>query len=130
MELLLDTHALLWFIEGDENLSSAAREAIESAQSRVFVSVVSMWEMAIKVSIGKLHLEPDFSTWLARHVTTPSFLVLPLRREHAAHVASLPYPREHRDPFDRALIAQASVERLTLVSRDQHFAAYPLRVLW
>lgn len=130
MDLLLDTHALLWFIEGDESLSSSARAAIESPRSQVFVSIVSMWEMAIKASIGKLRLEPDYATWIARHVTPPHFLVLPLRREHTAHVAELPYPGPHRDPFDRALIAQAIVERFTLVSRDEHFASYPLRLLW
>lgn len=130
MDLLIDTHALLWFIEGDTTLSATAREAIEAPTNRRFISIVSLWEMAIKASIGKLRLEPSYETWVGRHVLSPHFLVLPLRREHTVHVAALPYLGDHRDPFDRALIAQAVVERLTLVSRDQHFSTYPLRVLW
>ena len=116
MNLLLDTHVLIWWDEG-RRITAAARRAIEAADS-VYVSAASAWEVAIKVGLGRLN--PSRSVEQA--VEESGFLELPITFGHAERVAVL--PAHHRDPFDRLLIAQAEVERLTLVTRDPVFGRY------
>ena len=116
MNLLLDTHALIWWDEGRE-LSRAARRAIESADG-VYVSAASAWEVAIKVGLGRLRP----ARTVEEAVEESGFLELPITVRHAQRVADL--PAHHRDPFDRLLVAQAEVEALTLVTRDPVFERY------
>jgi len=123
MRLLIDSHALLWWLEGGERLSAEAREAIMSRHNEVAVSVASLWELAIKQSLGKLRIDAD----LREHVRHNNFTELPVLGEHASAVRTL--PRHHGDPFDRLLIAQARCEGLTLVTRDRHLASYDVPVL-
>lgn len=125
--LLLDTYALLWWVEDDERLSSAARGAISTADS-VVASDVSLWELTVKASIGKLRLDPSVAQWFEHHTARSRFRGLPISRRHLAELALL--PMAHRDPFDRLLIAQARIENLTLVSSDCEIATYEVRTLW
>lgn len=122
MRLLLDTHALLWWL-ADRELSKPARRAIGDPANDVFVSAVSAWEIAIKASLGKLKAPDD----LADCLDEGGFETLPLRVDHALAAGAL--PRHHDDPFDRALIAQASIESLTVVTRDERFDAYGVDLL-
>ena len=128
MKLLLDTHALLWFIAGSASLSAAARSAIEDAANEKFVSIVSIWETAIKISIGKLSLTAPFDDLFPHQLMINGFELLPVKVEHTSVVASLPF--HHRDPFDRLLIAQTIEEKMTLVSADQIFDDYGINRLW
>ena len=122
--LLVDTHALLWWLTDDPALSPAARDAIADPVSEPFVSAASVWEIAIKRSLGKLEAPEDLAATLLAGGAEP----LPIGLEHAAAVETLPW--HHRDPFDRLLIAQAMVERAALVSHDAVFSTYDLRVVW
>ena len=121
MRLLLDTHALIWWDEG-AGLRAAATRAIRDAD-QVYISAATGWEIAIKTSLGRLH--PRRTTTQA--VTESGFEELPVRLHHTEAVADLPW--HHRDPFDRLIVAQAIVEKLTLVTRDPAFRAYGVRLL-
>ncbi|SFI47972.1 type II toxin-antitoxin system VapC family toxin [Planctomicrobium piriforme] len=128
MRLLLDTHAFLWFVTDDSQLSKRANEAIVDPQNEILVSPGSYWELAIKVSLGKYQLNISFEEFVARAVGENQFRILPIEPSHAAAVARMPF--YHRDPFDRLIIAQALVEQLTVVSRDEAFDAYSVSRLW
>jgi PIN domain nuclease of toxin-antitoxin system len=123
MRLLLDTHILLWWLAENPSLPDQARELIADPSNAVFVSAVSLWEIWLKQSLGKLALPPDFPKRLAAE----SFESLPLLAAHTRGVASLPW--HHRDPFDRMLIAQAQAADLLLVTADVAAAAYGDSVL-
>jgi PIN domain nuclease of toxin-antitoxin system len=128
MNLLLDTHALIWFLEDDPQLSPAARLAIENAANRCHVSDATAWEIAIKQSLGKLTLPRPFEVLFPSEIQVLGFQILPIRHGHLHEIARLPF--HHRDPFDRLLIAQSKVEEMTLVSRDPHFHSYGIPILW
>lgn len=121
MKLLLDTHVLLWYLEGHTNLSVTQRQLIEDRRNQVAVSAVSLWEMTIKVSIGKLALLDDLAT-IEETLLQQGIQVLPIQTAHLQRLLSLPF--HHRDPFDRLIIAQALTEEMTLVSDDAAFSAY------
>ena len=116
MNVLLDTHVLIWWDEG-RRIAAAARQAIEEADS-VYVSAVSAWEVAIKTGLGRLRP----TRTVEEAASDSGFLELPVTFRHAERVTGL--PPHHRDPFDRMLVAQAAVEELTLVTRDPVFARY------
>lgn len=126
--LLLDTHAMLWFWWADPRLGNAARSLIEDADNRKFVSVASCWEIAVKVGLKKLDLGEPCRTFLPREIAGNHFELLPISLDHVATVEELAV--HHRDPFDRLLIAQAMVERLSLVSADGVFDQYGVSRLW
>ena len=116
MNLLLDTHAFLWLVEGDTKLSTNARQLIEDTSSVSFLSIASVWEMAIKVSLGKLTLRQPLAEYISYYLAINGFTLLPVTIAHTSTIVSLPF--HHRDPFDRLLVAQALVEDMSLVSRD------------
>jgi PIN domain nuclease of toxin-antitoxin system len=122
MNLLLDTHALLWALHTPERLSQEARAAIGDGSRLVYFSAASVWELAIKSSRGKLDIDADF----LRAAELSRFSELPVRSEHAWAVRDL--PPFHGDPFDRILISQAMVEKLTIVTRDHLFSEYGVPV--
>jgi PIN domain nuclease of toxin-antitoxin system len=127
MRVLLDTHAFLWFIADDTRLPPRARSTIADAGD-VFLSLASCWEMAIKVSIGKLTLSTPVERFLPEHLALNSIQLLEIDLVHAAAVASLPF--HHRDPFDRLLAAQAKREQLAVVSADPVFRKYGVKRVW
>ncbi|MDP2710938.1 MAG: type II toxin-antitoxin system VapC family toxin [Solirubrobacteraceae bacterium] len=122
MRLLLDTHVVLWQLQGSRIVGPRAREAIERADELAF-SVVSFAEIGVKAAIGKLVIPQD----LRDHVVRGGMRILGLAAEHGLAVARL--PMHHRDPFDRLLIAQARSEGLTLLSADARFAAYDVALI-
>lgn len=128
MNLLLDTHAFLWFIEGSDELSGRAKGLIENQGNDRYLSVGSLWEMAIKVSIGKLDVPLPFTRLVREHVRGNAISILGLRAPHLDMQRSLPF--HHRDPFDRMIIAQAKVEEMDVVGRDEKFEPYEVGLLW
>lgn len=128
MRLLLDTHAFLWWVEGGERLPRKARSAIASGRNECFVSVASGWEIAIKVSLGKLRIDGAIDRFLPEQLAVNGFQPLPIDLKHAARVARLPFL--HRDPFDRLLVAQALQEELAVVTADPVFARYGVKRVW
>lgn len=127
MRVLLDTHAFLWFLVGDPRLSIDVRLLLEKEETELVISAASVWEMAIKSSMGKLLLPLPVADYIATKVRL-GLLVLPIDWTHAAAVQELPW--HHRDPFDRLIIAQAQIERLPLVSNDRMFRAYGVTLIW
>ncbi len=122
MSLLLDTRVLLRWLAGTAQLTPAVRAQIGDPAQRVFVSVASGWETAIKLGLGKLPAPANAAEWLPRELRANRFTPLPIALHHALAVEQL--PRHHSDPIDRLLIAQALAERLTLVTADPQFARY------
>jgi PIN domain nuclease of toxin-antitoxin system len=123
LSYLLDTNALLWWLEKSPRLSSRAAEVIANRESVIYVSPVSIWEVAIKMAVGKLKMEAD----LLALVRMNGFIELVVSHEHAFRVRNLPLI--HRDPFDRLLIAQALTERLAVVTSDDVFERYGVQVV-
>ena len=124
MRLLVDSHVLLWHVLDDPRLGPGPTAAIEADDAEVLVSTASLWEVAIKVGLGKLDAPDD----LPERAEQLGFELLPVSAEHAWRVRGL--PPHHRDPFDRLLIAQAQVERLPIVTADPSFADYDVTVVW
>lgn len=132
MRLLLDTCTLYWFLQGDErNLPKSAIEAISNVENEKHISVVSIWEMAIKSRLGKLNMPVGVGDQLLNRLQQFDLRILDINYHHASEVYSLP-TLKHRDPFDRMLIAQARVEGLTVITNDPNWAHsdYELNVLW
>lgn len=128
MDLLLDTHTFLWFITDDPRLSRDALKLIDDRSNNKFVSIVSLWEIAIKVRIGKLTFTEPFDRLFPRQLEINGFDLLPVKIKHTSVVASLPL--HHRDPFDRLLISQAMDENLSIVGSDKVFDDYGVIRLW
>ena len=128
--VLLDTHALVWYAENSPQLPEPITQLLAGGQTIVHVSVVSFWELATLTSLGRLVLAPDLATWIAK-IRASSFRIIPIEDQHLVAYATLPQVKDHRDPFDRLLIAQALSENLTLISRDGKFGDYVgLRQQW
>lgn len=128
MRLLLDTHALLWWLDGDRSLSRKARTAIADEDNVIFVSAASAWEITTKARLGKLPGADAVAADVVGSVSSQRFSSLDITMRHAQRAGRL--PGAHRDPFDRMLIAQAQIEDLTLVSNDGAFDAYGVSRLW
>lgn len=123
MQILLDTHILLWWLTDSSKLSSKARELIADPANTIIVSAATAWEISIKQTLGKISIEGDLET----EVRANGFGSLPIGFSHAAAVRDL--PAIHRDPFDRILIAQAQVENLSILTADRHISKYPVTVI-
>jgi PIN domain nuclease of toxin-antitoxin system len=128
VRLLLDTHAFLWFLAGDRRMRPSARRRIEDARNERLLSVASIWELAIKTSLGKLELDDPLDELIERGVEENDVRLLSISKTHALRVAALPW--HHRDPFDRLLVAQALEDDLALLSAETAFDAYGARRVW
>ncbi|MBM4269409.1 MAG: type II toxin-antitoxin system VapC family toxin [Deltaproteobacteria bacterium] len=128
MRVLLDTHTLLWWLDGDRRLSKRARNVIASEETGVLVSAASAWEISTKVRLGKLPGAIEIASDLPSILRRQDFESLPITAVHALRAGSL--PGAHRDPFDRMLIAQAQHEDLALVSNERLFDGYGVRRVW
>jgi len=128
MKLLLDSHAFIWWSSEPEKPSLQARAHCEDKNNILIISVASVWEMQIKVQLGKLELDAPLRTLVENQQRTNNLQILPVMIEHVSALDTLPF--HHKDPFDRMLIAQANAEELFVVSKDEIFKAYPVRLLW
>lgn len=128
MHLLLDTHAFLWFVSGDGRLSSRARRRIQDRRHDKWLSIASVWELAIKRSLGKLELEISMDELIDTGAVDNGIALLGVTRVHAIGVVDLAF--HHRDPFDRLLVSQAMREKMAIVSVDSAFDAYPIERIW
>lgn len=127
MSYLLDTHTLIWMLEGDKRLSGPVRQSLQQTEQPLTVSIVSLWEISLKRSLGKLVLSVS-TAQLAAELARLNIGLLAISPVHLSRLETLPF--HHGDPFDRLLIAQAQTESLILLSRDQAFAAYEVATLW
>ena len=128
MNVLLDTHALLWSITGDDRLSKTAGETFLNPDNSLFFSAASFWEICIKMSLGKLSLKRGWFETIQREMRINAVQWLPVEMQHCVESTKLPF--HHRDPFDRMLIAQAMVENLQLLSRNSRLSAYKVERIW
>ena len=127
MKLLLDTHTFLWFVDDAPNLSETALALLESDHD-ILLSMASLWEIAIKYSVGKLNLPSPYEDFVAQQILHNDIDVLSVQISHLTVVAQLPF--HHRDPFDRLLIAQSISEGIPILSADSNFDAYSVKRFW
>ncbi len=127
MRVLLDTHALIWFIQGDNKLTRKAKNIIEANDNLVYVSIASIWEIVIKTSLGKLELKRSIDN-VFEFLEDNQIKIIQITQDHLN--AQLKLPLHHRDPFDRLLIPQAHSENISIITADQHFKPYPVEVIW
>ncbi len=128
MRVLLDTHAFLSFMVDDPRLSSTAKKIFMDSDNNLFLSIASVWEMAIKSGLKKLKLPLPIDQYIATRTKDHNIVLLDLTVEHIAVVENLPY--HHKDPFDRLLISQCISEKLPILSSDRMFSAYPVQIVW
>jgi len=128
MDVLLDTHALLWWLSDDPALTKSARKAIADTRNAVYVSAASAWEIATKVRLGKLPTATELASDFAGFLDRERFLTLAISIEHAVRAGLL--PGSHKDPFDRMLIAQAQAENMPIVTNETLFDSYGTRRIW
>ncbi len=128
MNLLLDSHVFIWSYDEQHKLSSTALQAMSNTTNTLFLSVASVWEIQIKIMLGKLNLQDSLADVIAEQQKINGLQILPIQLSHALYLENL--PPHHKDPFDRLLISQAIVENVTLVSSDANFAKYQVNLLW
>lgn len=128
MNLLLDTHTFVWWRDDPEKLSTKAFELISDPDNEVYLSVVSAWELQIKIALNKFELKESLQSSIEEEQQTNGFQLLPVTLPHVLHLEHL--PPHHKDPFDRLLISQAAVENMHLVSGDVRFTDYSISLLW
>lgn len=126
MQILLDTHILIWFLEGNNQLSVQRQKLLTDSQNEVFISIASLWELAIKISIGKIRLSKSLFQ-IIQQLAVEKIEILPILPPHVLLVETLPF--HHRDPFDRIIIAQSQVEKFELMSDDNEFAKYGVNLI-
>ena len=128
MKLLVDTHTFLWALMRDHRLSTRSKQILTSDEHELFFSLVSLWEVSIKMKTGKLNALGSSVAYLREEMENYSMQLLPIRYEHILQLEML--PAHHSDPFDRLLIAQAVTESLPILTHDEKFKPYPARLIW
>ena len=128
MRGLIDTNTFLWFISGDSRLSRTAKTLITEIDNEIFLSIASLWEIAIKMSIGKLELSMSYEDLLSAQIEDNEIKLLPIGKNHLRELVRLPF--YHRDPFDRLIISQGISENLPILTCDRLFKDYPIEILW
>jgi len=127
MTYLIDTNVLLWSLENSPKLSKKAREAITNSENEIYVSIASIWEIAIKLSIGKLDLAFTLDD-IIEEIDYLGFIILPISLDALREVRTMPF--HHKDPFDRLIIGQAQVGKIVVISSDQKFMSYNIKIIW
>lgn len=127
MKNLIDTHALIWFLNGDNDLTDNTKKDIEEKDAINFIRIASLWEIAIKISIGKLELKIPFAK-ISEQLENNGFQILPVTFEDTLLLSTLPF--HHRDPFDRIIISQSFNNKLRIISKDKFFDAYQVSLIW
>ena len=127
MNILIDTHAFMWFVNGDAHLGTNARQRIENPDNTNYMSVGSLWEIAIKINIGKLTVSYPYDT-VIQQIEENEIELLPIKFIHTQQLIDLPL--HHRNPFDRLIIAQAMAENMVVVTKDENFNCYPIEIIW
>ena len=128
MRILLDTHALIWMQDNPVKLGTLADPLLRNPANELVVSMASIWELGIKIAIGKLKLVPPYRHWIETAISSLNLTVLPITLDHAERQISLPF--HHRDPFDRMLVAQSLFEGISLASADTIFDTYGVARIW
>ena len=127
MNYLLDTHTLIWFLNGDDKLSKKSREIIENQDNLKLVSVATVWEIAIKISLGKFKFDKGFKQFLDL-IDNNGFEIIPITFDHALTISRLEFI--HRDPFDRLIISQALTDDLMIITKDEYIEKYDVKTTW
>ena len=127
MKILLDTHTFIWYATGDKRLSKEAISLIESSEQKL-LSAASIWEMAIKVSVGKLHFKKPFEEIIKHQFVLNQYRMLHAQQEHFFELSKLPF--HHRDPFDRLIIVQAQIDNIPIIGKDEIFDRYGVKRIW
>jgi PIN domain nuclease of toxin-antitoxin system len=127
MKLLLDTHTFIWFINGDKSLPAKTKKTIANLENSCFISIASIWEIAIKLSLKKLKLKSGFDK-IAEFINENDIEILPVSFNHLQQLMELEF--HHRGPFDRIIIAQSITEQLTVLTKDDNFKLYPVKIMW
>ena len=128
MNILLDTQIILWSISGDKRLSKKSRSVFLDPANNLYFSMAGYWEIAIKISIGKLELVEHWPKIIDREMRGNFIKLLPITKEHCNYLTELPF--HHRDPFDRMLVAQTKIEQMALLSADSRLKKYEIEVIW
>lgn len=128
MDYLLDTHTLLWIVTDDSQLSNKVRKIFLDEQNEIYISVASLWEIAIKVSLKRLELGQSLTDFYYKHVIGNKIKLIDLKVEHLVVLETLVF--HHRDPFDRLIICQSMVEKIPILSNDKVFSKYPIKRIW
>ncbi len=123
MKILLDTHTLIWFLEGNEKLGRRNKSILENPNNTKYLSIVSIWDLALKINSGKLQITKPLQYFIPKEIN-----LISLKLEHIFHLKKLPYI--HKDPFDRLIISTAIFEKLTLISIDENFKKYEVNLVW
>jgi PIN domain nuclease of toxin-antitoxin system len=128
MEYLLDTHTLLWIITDDNQLSNKVKKLFLDEENEIFLSIASLWEIAIKVSLNRLELGQSLTDFYYKHVIGNKIKLLDLKVEHLAVLETLEF--HHKDPFDRLIVCQSIVEKIPVLSSDKVLSKYPIKRVW
>ena len=128
MDILLDTQVILWSVSGDSRLSRRARSVFLDPTNNLYFSMAGYWEIAIKISIGKLELSDKWPAIFDREMRNNFIKFLPITKEHCKCLTELPF--HHRDPFDRMLVSQTKIEQMALLSADSQLKKYEIEVIW
>jgi PIN domain nuclease of toxin-antitoxin system len=128
MEYLLDTHALLWIVTDDDQLSNRVKKIFLDEQNELYISFASLWEIAIKVSLNRLKLGQPLSDFYYKHIIGNKIRLLDIKVEHLVELENLKY--HHKDPFDRLIVCQSIVEKIPVLSSDKAFSKYPIKRIW
>lgn len=126
MHCLLDTHTLIWFVDGDDKLSEKAKKTIEDPENSNFISVATVWELAIKLSLDKIKFQNGFKKFLDL-LDDNGFEIIPISFDHVLTVSSLEFI--HRDPFDRLIVAQSITENFAIITKDEYIKKYNVRTI-
>lgn len=128
MKYLLDTHTLLWIITDDKQLSIKAKRYFLNKKNEIYLSMASLWEMAIKISLNKLKINQSLAEFCKEHIIGSNINILDIKIEHLAKLESLKF--NHQDPFDRMLVCQCARENMTIISKDKIFNKYSIKRIW